>query len=93
MSSEVSMLTRPRRAADAPSDWTPLAAFMIEEKLAPDDLVRMIELGVAPRMQAVNEMVWVHRPTLSDWRELASLCRFKTLREAFVAEPKAADVG
>jgi hypothetical protein len=72
-----------RRAADAPSDWTPLAAFMIEEKLVPDDLVRMIELGVAPQMQAVNETVWVHRPTLPDWRELAKLNGFRTPCEAF----------
>jgi hypothetical protein len=79
--------TRPRRAAEAPSDWLPLAAFLIEERLAPDDLVRMIGLGVAPRMQAVNEMVWVHRPTLPDWRELTQLHHFKTLREAFFAQP------
>jgi hypothetical protein len=82
----------PRRAADAPSDWTPLAAFMTEEKLAPDDLVRMIELNLAPRMQSVNETVWVHRPTLPDWRELAKLHGFRTQREAFVAQPLAAHV-
>jgi hypothetical protein len=51
------LATRPRRAADAPSDWTLLVAFMIEELLAPDDLVRMIEHGIAPRMEAVRETV------------------------------------
>jgi hypothetical protein len=55
---------------------------MIEEKLAPDDLVRMIELGVAPRLETVRETVWVHRPSLRDWRELVKLYSFKTQREA-----------
>jgi hypothetical protein len=76
------LATRPRCAADAPSDWTLLAAFMIEEKLAPDDLVRMIEFGVAPRMETVRETAWVHRPSLRDWRELVKLYGFKTQREA-----------
>jgi hypothetical protein len=79
-------------AADAPSDWTLLAAFMIEEKLAPDDLVRMIELGVAPYLETVRETVWVHRPSLCDWRELVKLYGFKTQREA-LAEHRGADTG
>jgi hypothetical protein len=78
------MPIHPRRAAEALSDWTPLQAFLIEAKLAPDDLVRMLELGVAPRMQTVNETIWVHRPTLPDWRELLKLYGFKTQREALV---------
>jgi hypothetical protein len=85
------MANHPRRVTDAPSNWTLLAAFMIEEKLAPDDLVRMIELGVAPRMQTVNETVWVHRQTLPDWRELAKLHGFRTQREAFAKSARSED--
>jgi hypothetical protein len=63
------------------SDWTPLAAFMREESLAPDDIVRLIEMGAPPLMETVNGVVWVFMPTLIDWRALAELYGFKPLRE------------
>ena len=49
------MPATPRRAADAPSDWTPLAAFMIEETARPGRPRQDARAGVAPRMQAVGE--------------------------------------
>jgi hypothetical protein len=55
---------------------------MVEEELTCDDLVRMIDLGLTPTMQTVNETVWVYEPTLLDWRELLRIHGFRTLREA-----------
>jgi hypothetical protein len=74
------------KQAEAESNWTPLAAFMAGEGLVADDIVRLIDLGAPPRMETVNGMVWVHRPTLIDWRELAKLYGFKPLREMHSAE-------
>ena len=80
------MKTPTEMEAQEESDWTPLAAFMREEGLAPDDMVRLIEMGAPPRMETVNGVVWVHRPTLIDWRALAELYGFKPLREMHPAE-------
>jgi hypothetical protein len=75
------------------SNWTPLTTFMASEGLVADDIVRLIDMGAPPRMETVNGMVWVHRPTLLDWRELAKIYGFKPLREVPAAKMESASAG
>ena len=63
------------------SRWTRLSTFMADEGLAADDIVRLIEMAIAPLMETVNGLVWVYRPSIIDWRPLARTLGFKPLRE------------
>ncbi len=63
---------------DTTTDWLPLEAFMAQERLTPSDLVRLIQDGIPPRLQTINTRVWVHTPTLYDWRMLVEVTGFKT---------------
>jgi hypothetical protein len=78
-----------RKRQDEPpptiKNWTPLAAFMTDEGLVVDDLARLLDLGITPRMQTVGLSVWVHRPTIPDWRELARLHGFQKLWDPLAA--------
>jgi hypothetical protein len=83
---------KPKSPEGSPA-WIPLSAFMLLEGLSADDLVRLIALEIAPRMDTVAESVWVHAPTLADWRMLAGTKNFKTMRQAMaVAKTSSATV-
>ena len=75
-------MTRSRRDPGEPPPWTLLVAFMVEEDLVADDLVRLIDLKIMPVTQTVRETVWVHRPSIPDWRALIELLKFKKQKEA-----------
>jgi hypothetical protein len=87
------MSTKPKRsrnrADDVASKWMPLIAFMHSENVTADDLVRMQNLGLMPLTQAVHAIVWVHRPTIPDWRLLLELNGFKTQHEILVEAQRA----
>ncbi len=60
------------------SEWLPLETFMEQERLSASDVVRMLQTGIAPHFQTLNNRVWVHTQTLYDWRELLRALRFET---------------
>jgi hypothetical protein len=66
-----------RESLEAP-EWLSLEAFMAQERLSASDVVRMLQTGIAPHFQTVNNRVWVHTQTLYDWRELLRALGFET---------------
>jgi hypothetical protein len=63
--------------ATGSAEWVPIDVFARIEGLAISDFVRLIERGIAPRLQTVDEQVFVHTPTLYDWRELVKIQNFR----------------